>query len=68
MQENIRLFYESCLRLVEVYVKHNTNRLTEEANAEEDSFNDMLIFIDLLTNLLSREMISSSGDGEIAHF
>jgi len=61
----VRLFYESCLRLVEVYVKHNTNRLTEEVNAEEDSFNDMLIFIDLLTNLLSKEMISSGDDGEI---
>ena len=61
----MRLFYESCLRLVEVYVKHNTNRLTEEVNAEEESFNDMLIFIDLLTNLLSKEMISSGDDGEI---
>jgi len=61
----VRLFYESCLRLVEVYVKHNTNRLTEEVNAEEESFNDMLIFIDLLTNLLSKEMISSGDDGEI---
>lgn len=46
-------------------MKHNTNRLTEEVNAEEDSFNDMLIFIDLLNNLLSREMISSSSEGEI---
>lgn len=38
-------------------MKHNSGRLTEEVNAEEDSFHDMLIFMDLLTNLLNKEII-----------
>lgn len=56
-QEDARTFYESCLKLVEVYVKHNSGRLTDEVNAEEDSFHDMLLFIDLLTNLLTKDII-----------
>lgn len=51
------MFYEICLRLVETYVKHNSGRLTEEVNAEEDSFQDMLLFLDLLTNLLTKDII-----------
>lgn len=61
-QDNERAFYETCLRLVETYVKHNSGRLTEEVNAEEDSFHDMLIFMDLLSNLLSKEIIDFNSD------
>lgn len=42
---------------METYVKHNSGRLTEEVNAEEDSFQDMLLFLDLLTNLLTKDII-----------
>lgn len=65
LQDDARQFYETCLRLVETYVKHNTGRLTEEVNAEEDSFNDMLLFMDLLSNLLTKEIIDlSATDGK----
>ena len=62
-QDNLNLFFESCLRLVEVYVKHNTNRLTDEVNAEEDSFSDLQIFIELLDNLFRSGIFSRFENG-----
>lgn len=65
LQDDARQFYDTCLGLVETYVKHNTGRLTEEVNAEEDSFHDMLLFMDLLSNLLTKEIIDlSSAEGK----
>ncbi len=47
-------------------MKHNCGRLTEEVNAEEDSLHDLLLFLDLLTNLSTKDIIDlSSTEGKI---
>ncbi|XP_012251237.1 exportin-4-like [Athalia rosae] len=57
--DSIRI-YEACLHTVRAYARCNTNRLTVESTAEEDTFQDILLLMQLLTNLLSKEIIDFS--------
>ncbi|XP_015609401.1 exportin-4 isoform X2 [Cephus cinctus] len=57
--ESIRI-YEACLRTVQTYARCNTNRLTLDVTAEEDTFQDILLLMQLLTNLLSKDIFDLS--------
>ncbi|KAJ8920418.1 hypothetical protein NQ315_005284 [Exocentrus adspersus] len=49
--------YESSLAMVQAYAKCNTGRLSTEAFAEENSFQDLALVLDLLTFILSKDCI-----------
>ncbi|XP_046738110.1 exportin-4-like isoform X2 [Diprion similis] len=57
--DSVRI-YEICLRTVQTYARCNTNRTTVENTAEEDTFQDILLLMQLLTNLLTKEIIDCS--------
>nr|XP_046471552.1 exportin-4-like isoform X1 [Neodiprion pinetum] len=57
--DSIRI-YEICLRTIQTYARCNTNRTTVENTAEEDTFQDILLLMQLLTNLLTKEIIDCS--------
>lgn len=56
--------YEACLTLLQVYSKNNQSRKRSDAAAEEDQYQDLLLIMELLTNLLSKEFIDFSDTGE----
>ncbi|KAM7380116.1 hypothetical protein PAMP_003431 [Pampus punctatissimus] len=57
--------YEACLTLLQVYSKNNQSRKRGDATAEEDQYQDLLLIMELLTNLLSKEFIDFSDTDEV---
>ncbi|XP_028969424.1 exportin-4 isoform X1 [Esox lucius] len=55
--------YEACLTLLQVYSKNNLGRKRADVAAEEDQYQDLLLIMELLTNLLSKEFIDFSDTG-----
>lgn len=60
--------YEACLTLLQVYSKNNQSRKRGDVTAEEDQYQDLLLIMELLTNLLSKEFIDFSDTGEATTF
>ncbi|XP_054273696.1 exportin-4-like [Macrosteles quadrilineatus] len=66
-----RQMYECCLSTIQAYARCNLGKHSQDAAAEEESFSDIQLLMELLTNLLSKDFIdlsppedglSSSGD------
>ncbi|XP_076857923.1 exportin-4 [Brachyhypopomus gauderio] len=57
--------YEVCLTLLQVYSKNNLGRKRQDVTAEEDQYQDLLLIMELLTNLLSKEFIDFSDTDEV---
>uniref|UniRef100_A0AAY4DSA5 Exportin-4 n=1 Tax=Denticeps clupeoides TaxID=299321 RepID=A0AAY4DSA5_9TELE len=57
--------YEACLTLLQVYSKNNLGRKRADVTAEEDQYQDLLLIMELLTNLLSKEFIDFSDTDEV---
>lgn len=52
--------FQACLHTIQTYARCNSNRLTVDTTAEEDSFQDILLLMKLLTNLLSKDIFDLS--------
>ncbi|KAJ8315064.1 hypothetical protein KUTeg_007214 [Tegillarca granosa] len=64
-ESNSRKLYELCLSAIQVYSKHNIGKRTSQNDdEEEDRYNDILLVIELLTNLLSKDFIDFSDPEE----
>ncbi|KAL7287451.1 hypothetical protein TKK_0018556 [Trichogramma kaykai] len=48
------------VQLLQNYAACNVNRVTSDTTAEEDAFQDILLIMKMLTNVLSKDFISSS--------
>lgn len=57
--------YEACLTLLQVYSKNNLGRQRIDVTAEEEQYQDLLLIMELLTNLLSKEFIDFSDTGNV---
>ncbi|XP_043929121.1 exportin-4 [Protopterus annectens] len=57
--------YEACLTLLQVYSKNNMGRKRVDVTAEEEQYQDLLLIMELLTNLLSKEFIDFSDTDEV---
>lgn len=55
-----RKLYEYTLATVQTYARCNVNRLTTEIVAEENSYQDLLMVMELLTNLLTKDCVDLS--------
>ncbi|TRY89754.1 hypothetical protein DNTS_000004 [Danionella cerebrum] len=55
--------YEVCLMLLQVYSKNNLGRKRLDVAGEEEQYQDLLLIMELLTNLLSKEFIDFSDSG-----
>ncbi|GLV31188.1 hypothetical protein CBL_12263 [Carabus blaptoides fortunei] len=49
--------YEYCLSTIQTYASCNANRTSTEIAAEENSFQDLLLVMELLTNLLAKDCV-----------
>ncbi len=52
--------YRLALSSTQAYAAHTSGRVTREASAEEDAHRDLLLFMELLMNLLSKDIIDLS--------
>ncbi|XP_078736435.1 exportin-4 [Lampetra fluviatilis] len=59
--------YETCLELLRAYSKHALGWTRVEVCAEEEQYQDLLLIMELLTNLLSKEFIDFSDADEGFH-
>ncbi|XP_044524907.1 exportin-4 [Gracilinanus agilis] len=57
--------YEACLTLLQVYSKNNLGRQRIDVTAEEEQYQDLLLIMELLTNLLSKEFIDFSDTDDV---
>ncbi|XP_050536237.1 exportin-4-like isoform X2 [Daktulosphaira vitifoliae] len=57
-------FYSSCYQLVDMYARFNINRVSLDSDAEDQSYQDLYIFLDLLTHMMSKEVLDLSSDGK----
>ncbi|XP_071955681.1 exportin-4-like [Antedon mediterranea] len=56
-QSQSHRFYESSLTLLHTYSKYNLGKKSREVASEEDRCEDVSLLMDLLTNLLSKDLI-----------
>jgi len=55
-----KAFYEASLALIKTYADHQVGRRSYSKEAEEEQYRDILLFMELLTNLLSKDFIDLS--------
>ncbi|XP_074663144.1 exportin-4-like [Tubulanus polymorphus] len=48
-------FYENCISIMQVYAKHNVGRYSASELDEEDTYQDLLLVMELLSHILSKD-------------
>ncbi|VVC37258.1 Hypothetical protein CINCED_3A011540 [Cinara cedri] len=61
--EESEQFYTSCFQMVDMYARYNLNRVSLDSDAEEQCSEDLYIFLELLTHVMSKEVLDLSSDG-----
>ena len=59
-QNDSERLYRYALDSIEAYATHTGGRISREASAEEDAHRDLLLFMELLQNLLSKDIMDLS--------
>lgn len=54
----------SCHQLVDMYARYNINRVSLDVDAEDQCYQDLNIFLELLTHIMSKEVLDLSSDGK----
>lgn len=50
--------------MVDMYARYNINRVSLDSDAEDQCFQDLYIFLELLTHVMSKEVLDLSSDGK----
>lgn len=58
--EDSKVLYQNSVDLIGMYAHHNRGRRSVEKEAEEDQFKDILLLMELLVNILSKELMDLS--------
>lgn len=56
ISEKLILLNEPILCLLKVYVKNNSNRFTTEKTAEDDSLMDVMLILELLRHMMTKDL------------
>ena len=56
--------YQRSVDCIQMYAHHNRGKRSVEKEAEEEQFRDLLLLMELLTNLLSKDFIDLSPQGK----
>ncbi|XP_026810149.1 exportin-4-like [Rhopalosiphum maidis] len=57
-------FYMSCYQMVDMYARYNINRVSLDSDAEDQCYQDLYVFLELLTHVMSKEVLDLSSDGK----
>ena len=58
-----RILYQHSVNIIRMYAHHNQGKRSVEKEAEEEQFRDILLLMELLTNLLSKDFIDLAPQG-----
>lgn len=50
--------------MVDMYARYNINRVSLDSDAEDQCYQDLYIFLELLTHVMSKEVLDLSSDGK----
>lgn len=50
--------------MVDMYARCNINRVSLDSDAEDQCYQDLYIFLELLTHVMSKEALDLSSDGK----
>ena len=65
LQNSSRKLFEVSLSAIQMYSKYNSDKKrTVEVDEEENKFNDISVVMELLMNLLAKDFIDFSPEGE----
>lgn len=56
--------YEICMSCIRTYVKHNSSRITTDTTAEDDTLEDLMLILNIMNGLLSRNYFDIDGNDE----
>lgn len=59
----VNRFYNICMELIRIYTKCNQGRLSLETDSLDDTFQDVLLILKLLTDLLVKDLLNHSPPG-----
>ena len=62
-QADSRLLYQASVSVIEMYASHNRGKRVVGKESEEEQFRDVLLLLELLTNLLSKDFIDLAPQG-----
>lgn len=54
----------SCYQMVDMYARYNINRVSLDSDAEDQCYQDLFVFLELLTHVMSKEVLDLSSDGK----
>ncbi len=57
--------YEVSMSMVQIYAKQNIGKRSVTVDSEEDQFRDILTLMELLTNILSKDVIDFGEPGTV---
>nr|CAD7456123.1 unnamed protein product [Timema tahoe] len=63
-QTDSHRIYGACLQTIQTYARCNMGRICVESSAEENSYHDILLLMELLTNLLNKDCIDLGPPGK----
>nr|CAD7589622.1 unnamed protein product [Timema genevievae] len=66
-QTDSHRIYGACLQTIQTYARCNMGRICVESSAEENSYHDILLLMELLTNLLNKDCIDLGPPGKQDH-
>ncbi|ELU09303.1 hypothetical protein CAPTEDRAFT_151878 [Capitella teleta] len=61
---NCKKFYEAVLSMMQIYAQHNIGRKTISKDVEDFQFKDLCTFMEMLTNILSKDFIDFAAPAE----
>lgn len=63
-QADSRMLYQRSVDAIQMYADHNKGRKSIEKEAEEEQFRDLLLLMELLMNLLTKDFIDLAPQGK----
>ena len=63
VQSDSKILYQRSISAIQTYALHNQGKRTISKESEEDQFKDILLLMELLTNLLSKDFIDLAPTG-----
>ena len=63
-----RILYERSIAIIQMYATHNQGKRSVSKESEEEQFKDILLLMELLNNLLSKDFIDLAPHGNLTIF
>ena len=59
------ILYEAAMSVVKAYTVNATGRTTVDTNAEEETYNDLVLLVEMLISLLTKDFLDLSHGNDL---